>query len=141
VNSILEMHARDVRPDAPIVLVVEDNETNRVVATALLSRRGLRTAVAQNGVEAVEMVATNDYAAVFMDCSMPELDGWEATRRIRARETADARVPIIALTAHSTKADRERCLRAGMDDYLSKPIRADLLDETLARWLATYPTV
>jgi PAS domain S-box-containing protein len=121
--------------DGPLVLIAEDNAINRAVAKALLAKRGLRTALAVNGLEAVEMVAQTDYAAVFMDCQMPELDGYEATRRIRAAQADGRHVPIIAMTAHSKRGDRERCLAAKMDDYLSKPVRVDELDAVLQRWL------
>jgi signal transduction histidine kinase/CheY-like chemotaxis protein len=117
-----------------VVLVAEDNEINHAVAKALLGKLGLRTALAHNGREAVEMALAKDYAAILMDCQMPELDGYEATRRIRAAEKA-RRVPIIAMTAHSMPGDRERCLAAGMDDYLSKPVRAEELDAAMATWL------
>jgi CheY-like chemotaxis protein len=123
-------------PQGPLVLVAEDNEINRAVAKALLAKRGLRTEVAHNGLEAVQMAVAKDYAAILMDCQMPELDGYEATRRIRAAE--NGHVPIIAMTAHSMKGDRERCLAAGMDDYLSKPVRNDQLDEAIKRWLSDY---
>jgi two-component system sensor histidine kinase/response regulator len=113
-------------PDAPLVLVAEDNEINDAVAKAMLGKQGLRAEIAHNGREAVEMALANDYAAILMDCQMPEIDGYEATRRIRAAER-DRHVPIIAMTAHSMSGDRERCLAAGMDDYLSKPVRADEL--------------
>jgi CheY-like chemotaxis protein/HPt (histidine-containing phosphotransfer) domain-containing protein len=123
--------------DAPLVLVAEDNQINQTVAIALLAKRGLRTATARSGREAVEMALVEDYAAVFMDCQMPELDGYEATRQIRAAES-DRRVPIIAMTAHSMPGDRERCLSAGMDDYLSKPVRVGALTAVIKRWLPGY---
>ena len=81
------------------------------------------------------MAQANAYAAILMDCQMPELDGYEATRRIRAGEGGQ-HVPIIALTAHSMPGDRERCLAAGMDDYLSKPIRAEQLEGAMNQWLS-----
>jgi two-component system, sensor histidine kinase and response regulator len=118
----------------PAILIAEDNEINRTVAKALLSRRGLRSVVAHNGLQAVEMAARTDYLAILMDCQMPELDGYEATLRIRAAEHGH-HVPIIAMTAHSMHGDRARCLAAGMDDYLSKPIRDEELDTIIARWL------
>jgi signal transduction histidine kinase/CheY-like chemotaxis protein/HPt (histidine-containing phosphotransfer) domain-containing protein len=117
-----------------LVLIAEDNEINSVVARALLCKRGLKAHIAHNGREAVQMAAARDYAAIFMDCHMPEVDGHEATHRIRAAES-DRRVPIIAMTALSMPGDRERCLAAGMDDYLSKPLRSEQLDEALVRWL------
>jgi PAS domain S-box-containing protein len=122
-------------PDGPLVLLVEDNRINRTVANALLGKHGLRTAVAHDGREAVEMALANDYAAILMDCQMPELDGYEATRRIRAEE-GDRHVPIIAMTAHSMPGDRERCLAAGMDDYLSKPVRAEQLEAIVQLWMS-----
>jgi CheY-like chemotaxis protein/HPt (histidine-containing phosphotransfer) domain-containing protein len=116
------------------VLIAEDNPINRAVAEALLARRGLKSEIAHNGREALEMATARDYSAIFMDCHMPELDGYEATRKIRASET-DRHVPIIALTALSMPGDRDRCLAAGMDDYLAKPIRDADLQRVIARWL------
>ena len=119
----------------PPILVVEDNAVNQAVAEAMLARRGHPVDVAHDGLEAVEAIFAGRYAAVLMDCQMPEMDGYEATAEIRRREGDSAHIPIIAMTAHSMKGDRERCLAAGMDDYISKPLRADVLDATLARWL------
>jgi two-component system sensor histidine kinase/response regulator len=126
--------ASDTRTGAPI-LVVEDNAVNQAVAEGLLSRRGHRVDIARNGREGVDAVFAGDYAAVFMDCQMPEMDGYEATAEIRRREGQGPHVPIIAMTAHSMKGDRERCLAAGMDDYVPKPLQGDALDAALARWL------
>jgi len=123
--------------DGPLVLVAEDNDINDAVARALLIRQGLRAAVAHNGREAVEMALENDYAAILMDCQMPELDGYEATRRIRGSEHG-RHVPIIAMTAHSMPGDRERCLAAGMDDYISKPVRPEQLQSVMKRWLPDH---
>jgi two-component system sensor histidine kinase/response regulator len=117
-----------------LVLVAEDNEINRSVIQALLSKLGLQTAVAHNGREAIEMAAGHAYDAIFMDCLMPDTDGFEATREIRKGENG-RHVPIIAMTALSMPGDPERCLAAGMDDYLSKPIRTAALDEAIERWL------
>jgi CheY-like chemotaxis protein len=80
------------------------------------------------------MAQTNTYAAILMDCQMPELDGYDATRRIRAAENG-RRIPIIAMTAHSMPGDRERCVAAGMDDYVSKPVRASQLEAVIKQWL------
>jgi CheY-like chemotaxis protein len=119
------------------VLLAEDNEINRTVAEALLSRMGLQTEIAQDGREAVAMASTHQYAAILMDCQMPELDGYEATRRIREAERG-RHTPIIAMTAHSMPGDRDRCLAAGMDDYLAKPVRAKALDGVIRQWLTDY---
>jgi CheY-like chemotaxis protein/nitrogen-specific signal transduction histidine kinase/HPt (histidine-containing phosphotransfer) domain-containing protein len=126
-------------PDAGgFVLIAEDNEINRAVILALLAKLGLQTAVAHNGREAIEMAAGHHYDAILMDCLMPELDGFQATRQIRAGE-GDRHVPIIAMTALSMPGDRERCLAVGMDDYLSKPIHRAALDAAIHRWLPTEP--
>jgi two-component system, sensor histidine kinase and response regulator len=122
-------------PNGPLVLIAEDNRINEAVATALLVKQGLRAVVAHDGREAVEMALSNEYAAILMDCQMPELDGYEATRRIREAEHG-RHVPIIAMTAHSMTGDRERCLAAGMDDYLSKPVRADELAVVMSQQLS-----
>jgi len=122
-------------PRGPLVLVAEDNEINRTLAQALLGKHGLRTAIAHNGREAVDMALTNEYSAILMDCQMPEIDGYQATQLIRQAERG-RRVPIIAMTAHSMSGDRERCLAAGMDDYLSKPIRTEELEGIIERWLS-----
>jgi len=119
---------------API-LVVEDNATNQAVAEGMLVRRGHPVDIVQNGREAVEAVFTGRYGAVFMDCQMPEMDGYEATAEIRRREGDGSRIPIIAMTAHSMEGDRERCLAAGMDDHLPKPLRGDALGAALSQWL------
>jgi CheY-like chemotaxis protein len=123
--------------NGPLVLIAEDNEINDAVATALLVKQGLRAVVAHNGREAVEMALANDYAAILMDCQMPEIDGYEATRRIREAEHGH-HVPIIAMTAHSMTGDRERCLAAGMDAYLSKPVRADELTAVMSQQLSGW---
>jgi CheY-like chemotaxis protein/HPt (histidine-containing phosphotransfer) domain-containing protein len=115
-------------------LVAEDNEVNQLLATTMLRQRGLRVELARTGSEAVEMHARRNYAAVFMDCQMPDLDGYRATQEIRAAETG-ASTPIIAMTAHAMPGDRDRCLAAGMNDYLAKPIQPAQLDAALARWL------
>jgi CheY-like chemotaxis protein len=117
------------------VLVAEDNAVNRLLAVRLLERLGCRVDVATNGAEAVDMSAASDYDAIFMDCQMPVLDGYEATGRIREREAADDHVRIVAMTANTMEGDRERCLAAGMDDYLPKPLRVEDLEIALGRAL------
>jgi signal transduction histidine kinase/HPt (histidine-containing phosphotransfer) domain-containing protein/ActR/RegA family two-component response regulator len=116
------------------VLLADDNVINGTLAKAHLNALGWHTEIARDGREAIDMAAAHDYAAIFMDCQMPIVDGFEATRRIRAAEHG-GRVPIIAMTALATPADRARCLAAGMDDYLSKPIRREQLGTVLERCL------
>jgi signal transduction histidine kinase/DNA-binding response OmpR family regulator len=121
--------------DAPIVLVVDDNVINRRVAHLQLSRLGYRVVEAENGREALTRVAASSPAAILMDIEMPVMDGYEATRRLRDAERGGSRVPVIALTAHAVAGYRERVMRAGMDDYLTKPLRRDELHATLRRVL------
>ncbi|HYP47390.1 MAG TPA: ATP-binding protein [Thermoleophilaceae bacterium] len=123
-------------PAAPeLLLVVEDNKVNQLVAKVMLERMGHRVDVARDGLEAVSMWGAGRYGAVLMDCQMPRLDGYDATERIRVMEAGSQHTPIIAITASAMKGDRERCLEAGMDDYLTKPIEAEELREVLGRWL------
>ena len=119
----------------PRVLVAEDNPVNQRVAVRMLERLGLGADVAANGHEAVQSFGRRPYAAILMDCQMPELDGFEATAWIRAREGNDRHTPIIAMTASAMRGDRERCLAAGMDDYISKPVTIEGLRTVLERWL------
>lgn len=111
------------------VLVAEDNRVNQKVAAALLRSFGLQVDVANNGIEALEKCSNNDYAVILMDCRMPEMDGYEATRRIRRLNRP--RVPIIALTAGAAHADRQLALDAGMDGFISKPVHRDELARAL----------
>ncbi len=145
--------ARPATSDAPVpadgpvpragmrgrVLVVEDNELNQVVARGLVERLGFDADVAVDGAEALDALRGRRYDAVLMDCHMPVLDGFAATARIREREAATGaeRLPVVALTASATVSDRERCLAAGMDDYLAKPIGRQQLSEVLDRWVPT----
>jgi PAS domain S-box-containing protein len=117
------------------ILVMDDNSMNQKVARLMLEPFGCQVDVAADGAEAVRMTTLFPYDLVLMDCEMPVLDGFAATREIRRREGSHGGVPIIAMTAYALKGDRERCLEAGMDDYLSKPIEANKLQATLARWL------
>ncbi|UCG80019.1 MAG: response regulator, partial [Desulfobacterales bacterium] len=108
------------------ILLVEDNPVNRKVAETILKKRGHRVAIASNGREALEALDKESFDLVLMDVQMPEMDGFEATERIRGREKGNGEhIPIVAMTAHAMKGDRERCLAAGMDSYISKPIRAE----------------
>jgi PAS domain S-box-containing protein len=115
------------------LLLAEDNATNRVLALALLQKEGHSVAVAASGTEVLDVLARESFDAVLMDVQMPEMDGFEATAHIRAQEHGTGRhLPIIAMTAHAMKGDRERCLAAGMDGYVSKPVRAQELYQALA---------
>ncbi len=125
-----------VRPErAGRVLIVEDNAANLKVAMRMVDRLGYRADKAGNGVEAVRMLDAAAYDAVLMDCQMPEMDGYEATRQIRRHEREGRHTPIIAMTASAMAGDRERCLAAGMDDYISKPIKLHVVAAVLERWL------
>jgi CheY-like chemotaxis protein len=121
------------------VLLVEDNRVNQRLAERLLGKLQCRVDVAANGREALDMFQRLPYDLVLMDCHMPEMDGFEATRRIRALSTPTRRVPIIALTASAMTGDREICLAAGMDDYVSKPIGKADLERVLNRWVNRAP--
>lgn len=117
------------------LLLVEDNVSNQMVATMMLEHQGHRIEVANNGIEALAKLAQTPYDAVLMDCQMPELDGYETTARIRAGAVPglNVKIPIIALTAHAMPSDRAKCLAAGMDDYISKPIDSASMQAALAR--------
>ena len=117
------------------ILLVEDNKVNQKVAVLMLKRLGLEADVANNGTEALAAIASANYRLILMDCQMPEMDGFEATRRIRAQDGDCARVPIIAMTANAFAEDREACLAAGMSDYLPKPVREGELRSKMEQWL------
>jgi CheY-like chemotaxis protein len=133
------------------VLLAEDNVVNQTLARRLLEKLGVDVVVAEDGRAAMALLASESFDAVLMDCQMPVMDGYEATRRIRAGAAgaAASRTPIIALTAHAFSGDRDRCIAAGMNDYLTKPIDARALRsqlETLRKTAAglssdTVPTV
>jgi PAS domain S-box-containing protein len=126
-------------PQGQHILVVEDNATNQLVLSKMLERGGYQCSIAENGALAVAAVQAQRFDLVFMDVSMPVMDGLTATRAIRALGGAHAVLPIIAMTAQSMQGDRERCLGAGMNDYLSKPIDRDKLYRVTAQWLQTTP--
>jgi len=126
----LPAYARAARPLA--VLVAEDSPVNQLLVRRLLEKAGHRVTIVETGIAAVDAVARTQFDAVLMDVQMPEMDGFDATSRIRAAENGGRRLPIIALTAHAIQGDRERCLAAGMDAYVSKPIRPEALFASLA---------
>jgi CheY-like chemotaxis protein len=117
------------------VLVAEDNVVNQKVAVRMLERVGLRPDVAGNGREAVTMCAMLPYDLIFMDCQMPEMDGYAATAEIRKHQGLNGRVAIIAMTAEAMEGSRERCIDAGMDDYIAKPVRLAEMIEALQKWV------
>ncbi|MDE0777747.1 MAG: response regulator [Nocardioides sp.] len=121
----------------PRVLVVEDNAVNQLVATGLLTSLGYRVSVAQNGAEALEVLARDTFDAVLMDVQMPVLDGYAATRTLREREGGGVHVPVIAMTASAVDGERERCLAAGMDEFLTKPVDRAALAHVLDAWITT----
>jgi two-component system, sensor histidine kinase and response regulator len=121
------------------VLVAEDNEINRRVLAGMLRRCGCRITFAVDGREAVQMAQQREFDLVLMDCQMPEMDGYEATRRIRGLGGPAASLPILALTANVLPSDREACLAAGMDDFLGKPVKLDVLRAAIHRWCRSEP--
>jgi len=128
---------REARPRSALsVLVAEDNITNRALMRRLLERHGCKVTLVEDGRGAVSAATAAAFDVVLMDCQMPELDGLDATRAIRAAEhaTGRPRTPIVALTANAMAGDRERCLAAGMDDYVTKPVRAEVLERALDQW-------
>ncbi len=125
-------------PEGPMkvrVLLAEDNLVNQKVALIMLKKLGIEAEVVATGLEALDALVGVTYDLVLMDCQMPEMDGFEATRRIRERERGSRRLPVVAMTANAMVGDREKCLAAGMDDYIPKPVRMETLHGALARWL------
>jgi signal transduction histidine kinase/ActR/RegA family two-component response regulator len=120
------------------VLIADDNEINQLLVHEILAMAGYRSDVVDNGVQAVEAALTGNYDLILMDCQMPDLDGFQATEKIRQTKRIGTRLPIIALTANAVQGDRERCLSAGMDDYLSKPIDAAELIRVADRYLCDH---
>jgi CheY-like chemotaxis protein len=138
--SVITRFAMTNGPNAPAtlrILVAEDNAVNQKLIVRLLEKRGHSVHVVPNGREAVEILEERAFDLVLMDMQMQVMDGFEATSEIRKREKPGGiHLPIIALTAHAMKGDRERCLNAGMDGYLAKPIHGDALDEILNQYIA-----
>jgi CheY-like chemotaxis protein/HPt (histidine-containing phosphotransfer) domain-containing protein len=116
------------------VLLVENNAINQLAAASMLTRLGCRVATADSGEKAIELVGGQPFDLIFMDVQMPNMDGFEATRLIRQLDAPAAATPIVAMTANAMEGDREKCLAAGMNDYLSKPVTKDDLTAILQRW-------
>jgi len=137
----VEKEKADVEKPLPAeakILLVEDNPINQMVAQKMLEKVGYKSTLANNGVEALNVLAEQDFDLVLMDCQMPEMDGFDATREIRQRNVKalnNQALPIIAMTANVMSGDRERCLEVGMDDYLAKPVQVAALDLLLRKWL------
>jgi len=122
------------------VLVVEDDKSNQIVFSTLLKNMGLDFDLAETGRQAVEAVRQRTYAIILMDIRMPELDGLEATKTIRSLGSVNGKqIPIIAVTAQAMDGDKERCIWAGMSDYISKPFTREELEKTIVRWIGTTP--
>ncbi|MBE0566245.1 MAG: response regulator, partial [Krumholzibacteria bacterium] len=140
-NSMPCSRSRASAPDAPRILLVEDNPFNQKVAVGMLKMLGCAVEVASNGAEALDLLQGMEFDLVCMDCQMPQMDGYEATRRIRELSGTKARVPVIAMTANVLSGDRRACFAAGMDDFLSKPINKATLAAMLAKFdLVKVPT-
>ncbi len=139
-HTIAESHAakaislREGHPISAYVLVVEDNMVNQKMVVRMLEKMGCRVDVAANGVEAVRRATQLTYDLIFMDCQMPAMDGYEATTEIRRQENGSRHTPIIAMTAHVMQGDREKCIQAGMDDYVPKPIKKEILSQVFNKY-------
>ncbi len=117
------------------ILIVEDNRSNQYVVSGMLDRLGIRSMLASDGREALEAMRRESFDLILMDCNMPDIDGYETTRRIRALEAGNSHIPIVAMTANVQEGDVRKCLDSGMDAYLSKPLKLDILREILDRWI------
>ena len=136
INTNKVLNSSDTLFDDKSVLIVEDNKINQRVITLLLKKVGINADIANNGLEALEKTKLKNYDLVFMDCHMPEMDGYAATKAIREMEKNDGtHLNIIAMTANAMKEDKDKCIAIGMDDYVSKPIKPDVLNECLVKWL------
>jgi PAS domain S-box-containing protein len=137
--SIAAPAGRELRVHGPRILVVEDNPVNQKVAVMLLAKLGIQADVAADGREGVELLRLLSYDMVFMDCQMPEMNGYDATSQIRRLNGPNRRVPVIAMTAQALDGSRDRCLQAGMDDYITKPVSVEDLARMLRTWLPESP--
>lgn len=140
-STIETINDEVVWPPQTRILLVEDNPTNQIVAQSMLETMGLVADIADNGLEAIEAIknatSIHPYSIILMDCQMPEMDGYDATRAVRSGQAGESnsKIPIIAMTANAMIGDREKCILAGMDDYIPKPINLTTLKETMIQWL------
>ncbi|MCG8312380.1 MAG: response regulator [Pseudomonadales bacterium] len=130
-----QKHKKQRLANNPRILVVEDNPVNQMTLIAMVKKLGCRTEKADNGEEAVHLASNTEFDCILMDCQMPIMDGFEATKAIRLLENGNAHIPIIAVTANAMSGDRERCIKAGMSDYIKKPIKLDIIRDRLLHWL------
>jgi CheY-like chemotaxis protein len=138
--------ASSVHPSPPIspgtgrrILVAEDDITNQIVIEGMLETQGFAVDIASSGLQVLKLLEGRRYDLILMDCHMPDMDGYQTTERIRSEEEPRQRIPIVALTASALAEDRQRCLHAGMDDYLSKPVHMETLWEVLRKWNCLTP--
>ncbi len=136
-NTKKEKREQKINFNGAQILLAEDNPTNQMVATVMLEKMGCHVTPAGNGLEAVKLIKQRRFNLIFMDCNMPEMDGFEATQKIRELEKRGElqKTPIVALTAYAMKGDDERCFDAGMDDYITKPIKKHIMIDALQKWL------
>jgi len=116
------------------ILIADDNIVNQTLAKRMVEKLGHKADVVANGCETIDALSLIEYNLIFMDCQMPEMDGYQATREIRKGENGKSRLPIIAMTANALEGEKERCFAAGMDDYITKPIRLQDLKTAIQRW-------
>jgi CheY-like chemotaxis protein len=121
------------------ILLVEDNLINQKLAKLLLAKLKCKVEVAGNGQEALDKLADSKFDLVFMDCQMPVMDGYTASGKIRELQGDASKLPIVAMTANAMRGDREKCIEAGMDDYLSKPVQAEAIRDAIVRWTVEEP--
>ena len=140
-RAIFALGGPELRTSGPRVLVVEDNAVNQKVAVMLLDKLGIQADVAGDGREAVELLGLLSYDMVFMDCQMPEMNGYDATSLIRRLNGPNRSVPVVAMTAQAVEGSRERCIEAGMDDYISKPISLEDMQRMVRTWLSARAAV
>ena len=117
------------------IIIVEDNEINTELLVLLLDKFGFKIDIAENGQIFLDMIKENSYDLIFMDCQMPVLNGYDATQQYRKSENPNARIPIIAVTANGMSEDEEKCLACGMNDYIAKPVKQEILEQKTLFWL------